>query len=91
MLADSGAAWTDIIAQHNSGTYNNQYVVVDLKRFKPGQVITDDVDTYASFASHTPYNQICLQINAGCSVLLTELTHVGRITTVKTRILLLWP
>ena len=39
MLADSGAAWTDVVARHNSGTYNNQYVVVDLKRFRPGQVL----------------------------------------------------
>ena len=38
MLADSGEAWTGLVAQHNSGTYNNQYVVVDLKRFRPGKV-----------------------------------------------------
>ena len=38
MLADSGAAWTDVVAQHNSGTYNNQYVVVDLKLFRTGKV-----------------------------------------------------
>ena len=47
MLADSGAAWTDIIAQHNSGTYNNQYVVVDLKRFRPGQVTTSQRSIHA--------------------------------------------
>lgn len=38
MLSDSGKAWTEYISQHNSGTCNNQYVVVDLKRFQPGKV-----------------------------------------------------
>ena len=38
MLSDSGKSWTEYIAQHNSGTCNNQYVVVDLKRFQPGKV-----------------------------------------------------
>lgn len=35
MLAEDGASWAEYIGTHNSGTYNNQYMVVDLKRFAP--------------------------------------------------------
>uniref|UniRef100_A0A0B6ZKH3 Phospholipase B-like n=1 Tax=Arion vulgaris TaxID=1028688 RepID=A0A0B6ZKH3_9EUPU len=31
MMAHSGREWTDILAKYNSGTYNNQYMVIDLK------------------------------------------------------------
>ncbi|XP_059091738.1 putative phospholipase B-like 2 [Tigriopus californicus] len=36
-LATNGKHWTKIYAKHNSGTYNNQWMVVDYKRFKPGR------------------------------------------------------
>ena len=34
LMADTGAAWASLIGTHNSGTYTNQYIVVDLKRFQ---------------------------------------------------------
>jgi len=35
-LARTGKQWADIYARYNSGTYNNQWVVVDHNLFKPG-------------------------------------------------------
>jgi hypothetical protein len=34
MMADTGRSWYNTVAMYNSGTYNNQYMVVDLKRVK---------------------------------------------------------
>lgn len=36
-MADTGKEWADVVSQCNSGTYNNQYMIVDLKLFGPGQ------------------------------------------------------
>ncbi|XP_047416542.1 putative phospholipase B-like 2 [Sciurus carolinensis] len=35
-LALDGATWTDTFKQFNSGTYNNQWMIVDYKAFVPG-------------------------------------------------------
>ena len=37
MMASTGKEWHALMAEQNSGTYENQYMVVDLKLFEPGQ------------------------------------------------------
>ena len=37
LLAGSGREWAEVAQQYNSGTYNNQYMVVDMALFTPGQ------------------------------------------------------
>lgn len=34
-LAADGASWASLFSQYNSGTYNNEWVVVDFNRFQP--------------------------------------------------------
>nr|XP_037272841.1 putative phospholipase B-like 2 [Rhipicephalus microplus] len=41
-LATSGREWADIFGKKNSGTYNNQWMVLDYKLFKPGTAIAND-------------------------------------------------
>ncbi|KAK7934079.1 hypothetical protein WMY93_004975 [Mugilogobius chulae] len=40
-LASTGKEWADIFSQYNSGTYNNQWMIVDYKHFKPGKMETE--------------------------------------------------
>ncbi|KAH7964880.1 hypothetical protein HPB49_002205 [Dermacentor silvarum] len=40
-LATTGKEWSELFAEQNSGTYNNQWMVVDYKKFKPGQPLPD--------------------------------------------------
>ncbi len=35
-MANSGEEWCNIYKEHNSGTYNNQWLIVDYKRFDSG-------------------------------------------------------
>lgn len=41
-LASSGSQWAEYVAEYNSGTYNNQYVVLDLKKIKLKERIEDN-------------------------------------------------
>lgn len=41
-LADNGKDWTEFFAMYNSGTYNNQWMVVDTKKFVTGQEVGPD-------------------------------------------------
>ena len=36
-MAKSGKEWTDIFSRYNSGTYNNEWMIVDYTKFKPGK------------------------------------------------------
>ena len=41
-LSSTGPEWYNLFKQYNSGTYNNQYMLLDYKLFKPGQPLPDD-------------------------------------------------
>lgn len=41
-VASTGEQWYDAFKAHASGTYVNQYMVVDFKLFTPGQALRDD-------------------------------------------------
>jgi len=38
-MAHTGKEWAELFKLHNSGTYNNQYMVVDYKRFQVGKLV----------------------------------------------------
>jgi len=41
-LATNGSSWFKAVKQFNSGTYNNQYMVLDLTKLKLGKVVEDN-------------------------------------------------
>ncbi|XP_077979884.1 phospholipase B-like 1 [Glandiceps talaboti] len=42
MLAHNGKEWADVIATHNSGTYNNQYMILNLNLIQLNKTIQDN-------------------------------------------------
>ena len=44
-LASNGTEWGEYMRYNNSGTYNNQYMVIDLKLFTPGQQLVEGLLT----------------------------------------------
>lgn len=41
-LASSGPEWAEIMCRQNSGSYTNQWMIVDLGQFEPSQHVADD-------------------------------------------------
>eukprot|EP01135_Chromosphaera_perkinsii_P010365 Nk52_evm37s2118 gene=Nk52_evmTU37s2118 len=41
-LSDNGKTWAKLVSEHNAGAYPNQYMIVDLKLFTPGDIIKDN-------------------------------------------------
>eukprot|EP00928_Gymnodinium_smaydae_P069957 TRINITY_DN538_c0_g4_i1.p1 TRINITY_DN538_c0_g4~~TRINITY_DN538_c0_g4_i1.p1 ORF type:complete len:606 (+),score=76.61 TRINITY_DN538_c0_g4_i1:37-1854(+) len=44
-LAKNGSEWMEAFSKHNSGTYNNMWMVVDYSKFTPGELLPDGVLT----------------------------------------------
>jgi len=40
-LASTGQEWANYVSQHNSGTYNNQYMVINYNNWIPGRPLQD--------------------------------------------------
>jgi hypothetical protein len=40
-LADSGKEWADIFAAHNSGTYNNKFMIIYYKKYRTGTKLNE--------------------------------------------------
>ncbi|XP_062501314.1 putative phospholipase B-like 2 [Corticium candelabrum] len=41
-LANTGEEWCKLFARYNSGTYNNEWMIVDYKQFVPGHKVQSD-------------------------------------------------
>ncbi|XP_059041988.1 phospholipase B-like 1 isoform X2 [Mustela lutreola] len=60
MMANDGRQWAEIFSNYNSGTYNNQYMVLDLKKVKPKYsldtgtlYIVEQIPTYVEYSDQT--------------------------------------
>ncbi|EFC45509.1 predicted protein [Naegleria gruberi] len=62
-LATSGKEWTQLFAKYNSGTYNNQWIVLDINKFVP----------YAK-TSHPDLLYILEQIPGDCKI--ASVSHI---------------
>ena len=45
MIANNGTYWGECIQFNNSGTYNNQYMIIDQKLFTPGKQLKNGLLT----------------------------------------------
>lgn len=62
MMANDGKQWAEIFSKYNSGTYNNQYMVLNLKKVKlnnsldPGTLyIVEQIPSYVEYSEQTDF------------------------------------
>jgi Phospholipase B len=53
-LGQNGLNWGDVFKRYNSGTYNNQYMVVNMNLFVPGKKLKDLPDNLVWIVSQMP-------------------------------------
>lgn len=60
MMANDGKRWAEIFSKYNSGTYNNQYMVLDLKKVKLNNslgkgtlYVVEQIPTYVEYSEQT--------------------------------------
>ncbi|CAG2178703.1 unnamed protein product, partial [Oppiella nova] len=53
-LAESGKEWTQLFGPYNSGTYNNQFMIVDYKLFKKGTKVSELADNLLWIVEQLP-------------------------------------
>lgn len=60
MMAEGGKEWAQIFSKYNSGTYNNQYMVLDLKKVilkrsldKGTLYVVEQIPTYVEYSDQT--------------------------------------
>ncbi|XP_054447379.1 phospholipase B-like 1 [Pteronotus mesoamericanus] len=60
MMANDGKQWAEIFSRYNSGTYNNQYMVLDMKKVKPKYsldtgtlYIVEQIPSYVEYSEQT--------------------------------------
>ncbi|ERE66605.1 phospholipase B-like 1 [Cricetulus griseus] len=60
MMAEGGKDWAEIFSKYNSGTYNNQYMVLDLKKVnlkksldKGTLYVVEQIPTYVQYSEQT--------------------------------------
>uniref|UniRef100_A0A8D0S7M1 Phospholipase B-like n=1 Tax=Sus scrofa TaxID=9823 RepID=A0A8D0S7M1_PIG len=60
MMASGGKQWAEVFSKYNSGTYNNQYMVLDLKKVnlnyglgKGTLYIVEQIPTYVEYSEQT--------------------------------------
>uniref|UniRef100_A0A8C0A2D0 Phospholipase B-like n=1 Tax=Bos mutus grunniens TaxID=30521 RepID=A0A8C0A2D0_BOSMU len=60
MMANNGKQWAEVFSKYNSGTYNNQYMVLDLKKVNLNHsldegtlYIVEQIPTYVEYSEQT--------------------------------------
>lgn len=66
-LAVDGETWAQLFTAYHSGTYANQWMVLNLDRFRPGEdpqsgflIVAEEVPGYLHYEDMTSHITVCL-------------------------------